>query len=70
MIVPSGQRALQSNRLYHVWDAVNSANYTDDIDDQGAYGNGTGQLDTSTLQTFLTTANSRVLRVRNRKNQQ
>jgi RHS repeat-associated protein len=36
---------------------VNSANYTDDIDDQGAYGTGTGQLDTSNLQTFLATAN-------------
>jgi hypothetical protein len=34
--VPSEQRELQSNRLYHVRDAVNSANYSDDIDDQGA----------------------------------
>jgi hypothetical protein len=55
--VPSEQRELQTNRLYHVWDAVNSANYSDDIDDQGAYGTAAGQLDTSTLQTFQATAN-------------
>ena len=57
MNIPAEKRDLVSNRLYHVWDQVSSGNYTDDIDHQGGIGTGAGQLDTSTLQTFLATAN-------------